>query len=748
VDDYCDVLKTEIHITNATITRLSSHAKDIWKSPRGTVIRIEILVVLAAFFFLFLGVFGRYRRQSRNLFVQKGVFGVYTLSSSLVAYTLGSMQSSSVKSSMYRFWAISLFILHGCTDSITAHSLGDNKEIMKNISQMLVYYMYGAFLIISYPNITTSRKNMMVFYLFGFYVVKFSHRISAFFLATGSGNVSKTVADYMYQKHKIGWVFDPATMKGCHYLVDWPIGKFKMDNETYAIEIAADHNEVIDIEKIWLCRSLGRELKYECLSFSLCHLLRRRIFGFACGESKINAHNFVFKGLLSDPENDYSRVFKVIETELAFIYDFCFTKYAVIYYKLRAATIWYLVSVASICFAIYVVATDGGKYNCSRTKDQSFIVNTKADFIITFVILATAGLHELVQMLIFYTSIWGRVSFACQHIREEEAMAKRGRVNWCCMMIMLRLKGLLAKIGVRCGSNKNHWLHELGQHSLIDAVSYRSDPSAAKGKDTNLLSKLVKITLQMDQGLYLRNIHLRSTQASNVRGNIRPPMKLNSQVKKALVLSLVRTQGKLTNGKSSLVANEAGSLSWACEWDVHPQTACIILTWHIATSYCEMMITSRGGPSGEETKSSVHFGVATALSRYCAHLMVSQPKLLPGNHYDTSYVFDTVAEEATKFLQSETNKYEAMKNLMLPPPTVFGRGVALGKQLEVMPEGICWKVMADFWAEMLLYLAPSDEVDEHIEKLANGGEFITHIWALLSHAGILARDNELPVGSV
>jgi hypothetical protein len=74
--------------------------------------------------------------------------------------------------------------------------------------------------------------------------------------------------------------------------------------------------------------------------------------------------------------------------------------------------------------------------------------------------------------------------------------------------------------------------------------------------------------------------------------------------------------------------------------------------------------------------------------------------------------------------------------------------VALGKQLEVMPEGICWKVMADFWAEMLLYLAPSDEVDEHIEKLANGGEFITHIWALLSHAGILARDNELPVGSV
>jgi hypothetical protein len=63
--------------------------------------------------------------------------------------------------------------------------------------------------------------------------------------------------------------------------------------------------------------------------------------------------------------------------------------------------------------------------------------------------------------------------------------------------------------------------------------------------------------------------------------------------------------------------------------------------------------------------------------------------------------------------------------------------VRLGKQLEGMEERTCWKVLADFWVEMFLYIAPSDNVKEHIQNLTNGGEFITHLWALLTHAGIL-----------
>jgi hypothetical protein len=43
------------------------------------------------------------------------------------------------------------------------------------------------------------------------------------------------------------------------------------------------------------------------------------------------------------------------------------------------------------------------------------------------------------------------------------------------------------------------------------------------------------------------------------------------------------------------------------------------------------------------------------------------------------------------------------------------------------------------WAELVLFLAPSSNADIHAEKLAAGGEFMTHLWTLLIHAGILER---------
>nr|CAB3486425.1 unnamed protein product [Digitaria exilis] len=63
----------------------------------------------------------------------------------------------------------------------------------------------------------------------------------------------------------------------------------------------------------------------------------------------------------------------------------------------------------------------------------------------------------------------------------------------------------------------------------------------------------------------------------------------------------------------------------------------------------------------------------------------------------------------------------------------------LARQFEEKEDDKCWKVLADFWAEMLIYVTPSENVKEHIEALTNGGEFITHWWALLTHAGILER---------
>uniref|UniRef100_A0A0D9WUV7 Uncharacterized protein n=1 Tax=Leersia perrieri TaxID=77586 RepID=A0A0D9WUV7_9ORYZ len=109
-------------------------------------------------------------------------------------------------------------------------------------------------------------------------------------------------------------------------------------------------------------------------------------------------------------------------------------------------------------------------------------------------------------------------------------------------------------------------------------------------------------------------------------------------------------------------------------------------------------------------------------------------------------VLDAVIEEAARFLlgRVEIDRYQAMRNYVpqLVTTSIFENGLKLGKQLEEeMSEEMRWKVLADFWPDILLYISPSDNVKEHIEQLTKGGEFITHLWALLTHAGIPQKEH-------
>ena len=69
---------------------------------------------------------------------------------------------------------------------------------------------------------------------------------------------------------------------------------------------------------------------------------------------------------------------------------------------------------------------------------------------------------------------------------------------------------------------------------------------------------------------------------------------------------------------------------------------------------------------------------------------------------------------------------------------IFWQGLELANLLQSNPNH--WKVLEDFWGQALLYAAPSNNVEEHMEHLAKGGEFITHLWALMSCAGILKHE--------
>ncbi|XP_015697937.1 uncharacterized protein LOC102708108 [Oryza brachyantha] len=695
--------------------------RDLWESPRGTVLRIEALAMVAIALSFFLAVFGSCRRWSNRWVLQKGFWAANSLSLSLGTYSIGLMQSSSVKSEMYPVWGVSLLTIFGCVDPITSYSLDYNSQLWQIIYKICLYC--GYVLLMSMSTISNQIGNAAVGVLSAVAFIKAFHRSLALVMPIGIKYKTKKIADHM---SSVLWddSYRTEDLYGYPYVLDWYIGKDR-------------YKTPITIEEIWQCKDYHvSNCRDVCLSYSLSNLLQRRYFGFHCAESENHmTHDFVFKGLFHKRDDgvlDYKRAFKVIEVELAFVYDTFFTSNTFLRFnQAEAASIWSFASVIGICF-VGVMTLNSSMRSTGRNSGRTIVVGTtKADLIITLVILVSLALVQLLQFIRCWTSNWARVAFAYSYIKNEEKGNK-----W--INPWMGLKAHLTRI--TC-FDSYLWQNKLGQYSFVDALSRRKSyllrPSRFRGYLCLMfgLHYLAKVLRDM---LYRETGHA---------------IELHDDVKESIAEFLYKNGNHIrTDGSTFLDESGLGSTTipiilrkWSDVKDISN-----ILVWHIGTCYCELAQRQNGffrcfqkdnGYLLNEEERKYH-GVATALSKYYAYLLVSAPQLVleDVNHGETTC--RELRSSAGLCLSSrKRNKLEAMNSFVeyaTPDDGLFSQGVELGKQLNGMSR--CWKIAADFWIEALLYAAPSDSnVEEHVRHLSKGGEFITHLWALLSHAGILSK---------
>jgi hypothetical protein len=288
-----------------------------------------------------------------------------------------------------------------------------------------------------------------------------------------------------------------------------------------------------------------------------------------------------------------------------------------------------------------------------------------------------------------------------------------------------------------------HWQNKIGQHSLLKDLHSRSITADVMGSLTFIITCIAPPVFE--RGIF----------NPGVKGPGRIP--LTCRIKKAVAHTLKSSNGHLSNGASSLERNGQVQLSEEFLLGSH---AGDMLIWHIATEYCD--ISQSRQTTRQDDSALSNRDVATKLSSYCAYLMAFVPELLPDHQLETREMFHRTRKKALKHLRMEKTleeKYAKLSNYVPPPPqpdenmtdgqaaaedvNVFEKGILLGKRLEgITDDGRRWKILADFWTEMILYIAPSNNARDHIQHLANGGEFLTHLWALLTHAGILERGQQ------
>ncbi|KAF8043661.1 hypothetical protein BT93_A1852 [Corymbia citriodora subsp. variegata] len=665
--------------------------------------RIDALLAITAAILVFLGVSGSFRRRCGNRTFAMVAFGAYTLTPAVIAYTLGLIQTAQSCHLRLPIWATYLVVVLGSVDSYTAHSMEDIERWKSFKVDSAAKFIMTSWMIASYAVLFGPILCILLVILF----IKLDQRAQALMLASNSVMQKnyRYIADYMRTEHqgRDSSNADPITMCGYRYVVMCSTAKWRPkaapwdDGEAphYRQSLKA-MDEVITIEKVWNCKGRllsesggdpdGR-LKDLCLSFSLFKFICLRFTGYSLPHEAYDKLWRLIKHMLSE-EKGYERVFRVIEVELAFLFDLFYTKYPMKLHLRRSAYRLLLLPI------LVVVPLFLLRYAVLRRDVSTTCV--------TLLLMISILVVELTQFAIMIFSEWAKVTYICKYVRNEWWQRNR---------CARKLIEILCRVWL-----VKPWGRQLRQYSLLKSYSY--SPWKC---------------------IYNRRTAAYFDQKRNGQKQINPT-NLSKQVKKAIVHSLGKNfTGYLERGQASLRCNDmSDELSWACDLET---TTHVIMVWHIATSICEHEVPC--AQLSEEHRDN--FGVATNLSQYLAYLVVYAPRLVPGHPCRTEYIFGRAVHEAREKLGGSTvlmeKRIEELKMIIDNEQyreTIVGRGSRLGMQLVngVADKGRMWKVLADFWADMMLYVAPSNDTAAHAKYLTTGGEFVTHIWVLVSHAGI------------
>jgi hypothetical protein len=251
------------HLGSATLTTFLHHLRDLWKSPRGAVLRIEALTLVAITLSIFIAAFGSCRRWSNQWILQKGFIAANGLFLSLGIYSIGLMQSSSVKSDMYPIWTLSLLGLLCCIDPITTASGPDNKiALWKMLYQLCLYC--GYVMLMSISTISSDIGNVAICLLSAVTFMKGFHRSMALVLPSSMRNMIRDIPEERAQFY-FRYPNDVAEL-----IVDMPLDVVGHRTSVYMGDVSTRRGEDNNLtSNLDACKDV-------CFSFSLSHLLQRR----------------------------------------------------------------------------------------------------------------------------------------------------------------------------------------------------------------------------------------------------------------------------------------------------------------------------------------------------------------------------------------------------------------------------------------------------------------------------------------
>jgi Protein of unknown function, DUF594/Domain of unknown function (DUF4220) len=488
-----------------------------------------------------------------------------------------------------------------------------------------------------------------------------------------------------------------------------------------------------------------------CLSLALAKMLRRRFARLPLDEAGCRkALDFVLEGLIgcigsnkdgsTGERNPTKGVFHIIQEELKLVYEFLRIKVPVYHYYN-----WYVLvdlvgaAIVACIIGIYLalLANKGSiwtpqlsleeekKYShCFFFGIYAVVIFSKLDIAITCLLYVAC---TYIQLAGFMTAIRKRWFILCYVKRIVKGSDR------CTDLIFIRLVFPLANIIKNILKPRGERVKKVREHcSVFDTKTHT-----------------ILFYLKVNVSILARFTKWTRRKIPRVIPDV---CQSTNHVQEAILNSLRSSHGRLTNGETLLRRHGMGyDVNWACQPNSNRSTTEDILVWHIATTLLHHQESQSLSQQNSDTHQELSIQqktkreVALELSSYCHHLVAHLPELLPVDVDRTKDMYEHVIKEILAMDRSASHRptRENRCNVALQAASdersVVGRGARLARALMNYAENgkpVYWTMLADFWVEMMLYIAPSDNVEAHAEILERG-ELITQLWALLTHAGIL-----------
>lgn len=548
-------------------------------------------------------------------------------------------------------------------------------------------------------------------------------------------------------------------------------------DRSYKIQLDPDgahKDHLVTVEKLWRDTSKSRLLggastadpgnqrKDLCLSFAMYKLLRRRFYDLPVHEltrpqGKKKIRKLVIDYILEDCE----RAFRITGVELSFLQDLFYSKHAAVFaggamVPLRSLLLSLSLAAATgyIAYPARYIPERMGPADRNRITHGVFITRLMVSIIV---------LKELLEIFLYVLSRWAKVLMLCKYVQHQ---CLRRPVVEMAMRFMLFFGSKAKWIQTVSQQNLLVTFRVLKPAGVLPPLTWRMVLCRGETVGTTALKDYTKIAI-LDT---LKKLEKEGLALDNYFSNA------------------FRSNEKVVEWPRNLKVDTHIILVW------HIATSLCEINFFNTVKELSAVQRPRpfvDGPNGIRNKRknyesvwSEQYATAATLSNYCTYLVSKD--LVPDNpivarmvlgeviqeidHVITSkfspkwrrgrlpfiFVYDVLMETVHKPCENTDHHQSWGWGPDVEPVTpeqvrekeddgglhigcsITRMGAMLGKHLIKVYEGHAeglWSDLANFWTGFLLHLAANTRAATHGRHLAGDSELITHLWALVSHAG-------------